>query len=107
MAAPASTAAVPLQPIGRASGVGKEGRRIPDSLDPGPARHKRHDCGCSGSASGLTRPDPRTQQLGDRHAAIVTARVRVERFVVTQTIGVSLQGGPGGSLSGFGVGSWA
>jgi hypothetical protein len=47
---------------------------MPDSLGRGSARHKRYGCGCSGSASGRTDRRQGTQQLGDRRAAIVTAR---------------------------------
>jgi hypothetical protein len=56
MAAPAITAAAPLQPTGRIRGVGKEACRIPDSMGRGPPRHKRHGCGSPGSAS---RPTPK------------------------------------------------
>jgi DNA-binding CsgD family transcriptional regulator len=45
MAAPTITAAAALWPIGRVSGVGKEGFCMAASLARGPARHKRHDCG--------------------------------------------------------------
>jgi hypothetical protein len=56
MAAPAITAAAPLQPMGRVSGLGTEDGCMPVSMGRGHARHKRHDRGCSSSASRPTGP---------------------------------------------------